>query len=277
MESRMALIAIIESAELVKVMQATEKYVAGIKSSGICGILSPINITFEFDYEALASAPTNELLQLLLLEPVQCIYVLREVAWLHVCASLAQNIDYSKTCYEKRSVSLQQIHCSIRFAGFPLTEEEFIFRPFVHPIRLGVTAMHCVCTGLGDRGAYVKQSIWYCPAKCEQNECRIVGRCPIDWTQNDERQTCSSCMINMKEHTDFRKVSEYRLIKIHLAEDVRTQHHLDGSIKRGVIAQLVDDSCDCEIVLGEEYIVVGNYNPIANHFNVWNVSPVRHN
>lgn len=270
----MALIALVKSGQLEKVVRATEKYVAGVKSSGIYGFLAPINITFEFDYKALTSAPTNEFLQLLLFEPVQCVYALQEVAWLHVCANLARNDDYLKIYYDKRSASLQQIHCSIRFAGLPLTEEEFNFRPFVHPIRLGVTAMHCVCTGFGDRGTYVKQSIWYCPAKCEWNEYRIVGRRPIDWTQNDDRQTCSSCTIDMKEHTDFRKLSEYRLIRVHLAEDVRTQHHLDGRIKRGVIAELMDESCDCEVVLGKEYIVVGNYNPIANRFNVWNMSPV---
>lgn len=272
---KMASIAIGKSAQFEKVVQATEKYVAGILSSGHCGILSPINISFEFDYAALNSAPTKEFLQLLLFEPIQCVYALREVAWLHVCANLSRNKDYIRICYEKRSVSLQQIHCSIRFAGLPLTDDEFIFRPFVHPIRLGVTAIHCVCTGLGDRGSYVEQSIWYCPAKCEENECRIVGRCPIDWTQNDERQTCSRCMINMKEHTDFRKVCQYLWIKIHLTEDVRTAGHLDGRIKRGVTAQLMDGSCDCELVLGEEYIVVGNYDPMANHFNVWNMTSAR--
>lgn len=268
-----ALIAIGKCSQFDKVKQAIDEYTAEIKSCAHSGSLSPIIIKFHFEYTELLQM-CNEFLQLLLNEPVQCLEQLRNAVWYHFDANFKHNPEYEKMCKENRQIRHQQIHCSIHFDGLPLTEEEFIFRPFVHPVRLGVTTMHCVLSGLGECGTYVKQSIWYCPSKCRDNECRLIGYCPFDWTQNIECQKCLVCMNNMKEHTDYRKVADYRRIKVHLIENVtQTPQHLDRRIKRGVIVELVDDSCDIELQLGDEYILVGNYNPMANRFIAWNIAP----
>lgn len=268
--SELGVIAIGKCGQFEVVKEATAKYLAGISSNGIAGILSPISVSLDFNYVELSEL-MNDFLQLLLREPVQCLYALRDAVWYHVNVLISQNPDYVKMC--SRSVKLQQIHCSIRFVGVPLYEEKFIFRPFVHPIRLGVTAMHCVLSGLGDRGTIVKQYVWYCPWKCAENECLIIGRCPFDWTQNGDCPRCTVCKTAMKEHTDYRALCDCRWIKVHLSEKVPTPDYLERRIKRGVTVQLVDDSCDMALNLGDEYIIVGNYNPMANHFLAWNISP----
>lgn len=270
--SALTLKTIAECGQYQKVLQAIESYLAGISLNGLNGICAPINVKFDFDYAALAKV-ANDFLELLLFEPVECLDELRAAVWCHINANLAQNGKYLEMSSGICGVKIQQIHCSIRFIGLPLTEEEFIFRPFVHPIRLGVTTMHCVLSGLGERGTYVQQSIWYCPLKCARNDCHIVGRCPFDWTRNYDAEKCSVCLNDLKENTDYRKVAEYRSIKVHLAENVQTPAHLERRIKRGVTVQLVDDSCDVELNLGDEYILVGNYNPMANQFNAWTISP----
>lgn len=267
-----AFIAINECGQTEKIPRAIEKYMAAITSSGLKGILSPINVTYDFDYSNLSTS-AEEFLQLLLIEPLQCLDILREVVWYGVTANLIQNLEYLRLLNGRHGVKLQQIHCSIRFVGLPLIEDEFICRPFVHPVRLGATTMHCVLSGYGERGTYLKQSIWYCPAKCADNDCRIIGRCPFDWTQNyDSPQMCSVCTHNLVEHTDYRTVSESRSIKVHLTENVRTQRQTDRRIMRGITVQLTDDSCDIELQLGDEYVLVGNYNPLANIFIAWNIS-----
>lgn len=259
---KLALEAIENCAQQGDVKKATENYIAGWLSSGFGGICAPINVKFDFEYAELAKV-SSDFLELLLFEPVQCLDALRDAvhSYIHHVANGVGNVQP------------QQIHCAIRFTGLPFDKEEFIFRPFVHPIRLGVTTMHCVVSGLGDHGSYIQQSIWYCPSKCSGNNCHIIGRCPFDWTQNDDSLKCLGCEIDLKEHTDYRKVVEYRLIKVHLAENVQTPHHLQGRIKRGVTVQLMDDSCAAKLNLGDEYVLVGNYNPMANRFMAWNISP----
>lgn len=269
----LALEAIKKCAHEETVIQAVHNYVTTISSTGPIGCLAPIIVKFDFDHAQLTAA-TPKFLELLLLEPVQCLIGLREAVWCYVIDKLAQDTEYVNMCRENRSAKIQQIHCSIRFTGLPLTEDEFLFRPFVHPVRFGVTVMHCVLSGLGERGTYVQHSIWYCPSRCPDNECRIIGRCPFDWTQNYDCPKCSVCTINLKEHTDYRTVAEYRWIHVHLVENVRTQHQVDGRIKRAVIVQLVDEMCDAEVILGDEYIVVGNFDPMANRFNAWSISPL---
>lgn len=259
---KLALGAIVNCAQEEKVKSATEKHFSGMLSAGFGGVCAPINVKFDFDYAELAKV-SGVFLELLLFEPVQCLDGLREASHSYI-QHFATGI-----C----NVQMQQIHCSIRFTGLPLDEDEFIFRPFVHPIRLGVTTMHCVVSGLGEHGSYVQQSIWYCPSKCTANDCHIIGRCPFDWTQNDDSPKCLGCTTELKEHTDYRKVIEYRLIKVHLAESVQTPHNLQGHIKRGVTVQLMEDSCAEKLYLGDEYVLVGNYNPMANRFIAWNISP----
>lgn len=270
--STLALDAIAKCNQYEKVKLATEKYFATILSTGPKGCLAPIYVRFNFQYAQLTAA-ANAFLELLLYEPLQCLMAVREAMFYHVNVILTQNTKYMEMCRENGGVTIQQIHCSIRFVGLPLTEDEFIFRPFVHPVSFGVTTMHCVVSGLGEHGTYVQHSVWYCPSKCPNNGCRIVGRCPFDWTQNYDTVKCSVCMINLKEHTDYRKVAEYRCIKIHLAENVRAQHRVDGRIKRAVTVQLLDELYDIELILGDEYIVIGNYDPKANRFNAWNFLP----
>lgn len=255
-----------------KVNQAIEQYVSKISSIGVTGILAPIIVRFDFHYAELEETD-REFRQLLLDEPVQCLSDLRQAVFCIANVELAQNEKFFMKCRETCGIRLQQIHCAIRFTGLPLTEEKFIFRPYAQPVRFGVTAMYCVLSGLGEQGTYVQQSIWYCPGKCPGMDCRIIGRCPFDWTQNYNCPPCSMCTNKMKENTDYRTVAEYRCIKVHLAENVRAQNQATGYVKWGITVQLMDEACHIELKLGDEYIVVGNFDPMVNRFKAWNISP----
>lgn len=258
-----------------KVNWAIEQYLSTI---GVTGILAPIIVKFDFHYAELAATSgkfpfRREFLKLLLDEPVQCLTALRQAVFFIANTKLAGNEDYIMKCRETSGVKVQQIHCAIRFTGLPLTEKEFIFRPYAQPVRFGVTAMYCVLSGLGEQGTYVQQSIWYCPAKCPGMDYCIIGRCPFDWTQSYNCPPCAMCTNKMVEHTNYRTVAEYRCIKVHLAEMVRAQKQASGYIKWGITVQLMDEACHMELKLGDEYIVVGNFDPMVNRFKAWNISP----
>lgn len=269
--NQLALVAIGKCDQMEKVSQATSQYLSTISSVGLTGTIAPIIVKFDFNYDQLL-AESSDFLELLLFEPVQCLSDLREATWLHVSALIEKNRIEGTLRQGIRDICLQQIHCSIRFTGLPMTEEEFIFRPFTHPVRFGVTVMHCVLSGLAQCGTFIQQSIWYCPSKCVGNDFHVIGRCPFDWTQDYICPACTVCTRGLMEHVDYRKVAEYRLIKVHLVENARTQHRSNGWVKWSVTVQLVDDLCDVELKLGDEYIVIGNYDPKENRFNAWSIT-----
>lgn len=118
-------------------------------------------------------------------EPLQSQRDIRVAAWLNIPSILAER-------YDQIALQLQQIHCVIRFSNLPLNAN-YEFMPFRHPVRLSLSAMKCVLHDFGDSCAYVRQSIWYCPKQCADNQDHIFDG------ENAGGQ-CSKCNGNLIEH-----------------------------------------------------------------------------
>lgn len=251
-----------KSNQFNKIHQALDKYLANILEFGPERKSAPIIMQFKFNYNDLLIT-SSTFLDILVLEPTLCLSLLNKNIWLFANNVIMSNMG------ERQPIQLSQLHCTIRFSGLPAGEEnKFKFIPFVHPVPLWLTQMHCVLIAYGEHCKYVRQSIWYCSRKCARNTHRIIANQNLN---HENIEKCSHCMGDMKEDTMLRTTSDYCLIQVVAAQALQTPIKV-GRISRAVTVKLMDELCDNEMKLGGEYMLIGWYSPMTKLYNSWNFS-----
>lgn len=165
-----------------EILEAVEDYV----NNGMNTSEAPLILKLPMNYNDWSKIKElKPILDSIINEPLQSQRDIRVAAWLNIPSILAER-------YDQIALQLQQIHCVIRFSNLPLNAN-YEFIPFRHPVRLSLSAMKCVLHDFGDICAYVRQSIWYCPKQCADNQYHIFDG------ENGGGQ-CSKCNGNLIEH-----------------------------------------------------------------------------
>lgn len=200
-----------------EIQQTLDNHIKKVLANVPNTLEAPLIIRFDLNYKHLSMIDgMKDILQEILDEPLQSIKDIREAAWAYIFYLLVENYPESKIGFQ-----LRQIHCIIRFADLPLNRH-FEFIPYRHPVRLSLSVMKCVLHSFGDQSAYVRQSIWYCPKKCPNNQNYIIDG---EYTTDNN---CSECNGNLSEY----KVRIYRCewnthIKIYRIKEI---HHYQNKI-----------------------------------------------
>ncbi|XP_055322454.1 uncharacterized protein LOC129578226 [Sitodiplosis mosellana] len=232
-------------------------YVTNVSAYVPNSLEAPLIIRFDLNYQQLAMAEEmKSILSEILDEPLQSVKDMREAAWVYIFNLLVEKYPESSI-----GLQLQQIHCVIRFSDLPLNEH-FEFVPFRHPVRLSLSVMKCVLHSFGDRYQCVRQSIWYCPKKCSNNQNHILAG------EHACKHNCSECNGNLSEYEHRRSTYNCRMVRVFNAKCLETPIRY-GEISRNVQVKLSDELCDAEMVLGQIYVLIGTYDILNQTYVAW--------
>lgn len=170
------------------VFKNVESYIK-MAVSGESAVYSPIILQFSIDYNKWTEDIESKLiLDAILNEPFQSQKSIQTAAWFMIYSILCEQYPQHRLVPQ-----LEQIHCVLRFFHLPM-KTEIQFTPFRDPVRLSLSTMKCVLNGLSEHCTLVRQSVWYCPKQCVNNQNVI-----IDGESNGAHK-CMECNDKLHEY-----------------------------------------------------------------------------
>lgn len=167
-----------------------KRYIEILNKNDANALEMPLIVKLSIDYDKWSTTKDHHIiLNTILNEPLKSQKDIQMTVWLTIGSLLAQT-------YPTLQVSTQyhQVHCIIRFTNLPLTAE-FQFIPFRYPVRLSLSVMKCVLCSFSDQCLYVRQSVWFCPIFCSQNQNHI-----FDGETGKSPRKCFECGTNLVEY-----------------------------------------------------------------------------